>query len=98
MARKPRGTKPVWTAAARERSEDGVDLTLVRWMLSLTPLERLRAAQSSARSLLRLRARQAKVRLLDLETLIQTKQEAAGEKDVAVLTILRRILAERRSP
>jgi len=39
-----------------------------------------------------------KVRLLDLETLIQTKQEAAGEKDVAVLTILRRILAERRSP
>lgn len=26
-------------------SEDGVDLTLIRWMLSLTPTERLQAAQ-----------------------------------------------------
>ena len=38
------------------------------------------------------------VRLLDLETLIQTKQETAGEKDLAVLAILRRILGERRGP
>ncbi len=60
MARKARGTKPVRTAAAGQRSEDGVDLTLIRWMLSLTPLERLRAAQGSARSLMRLRARRAK--------------------------------------
>ena len=35
-----------------------------------------------------------KVRLLDLETLIQTKQETAGEKDRAVLAILRRVLEE----
>ena len=28
------------------RSEDGVDLTLIRWMLSLTPAERLEALQS----------------------------------------------------
>jgi hypothetical protein len=28
-----------------EYSEDGVDLTLIRWMLSLTPAERLAAAQ-----------------------------------------------------
>ncbi len=28
------------------RSEDGVDLTLIRWMLSLTPAERLQALQS----------------------------------------------------
>ena len=34
------------------------------------------------------------VRLLDLETLIQTKQEAAGEKDLPVLAILRRVQAE----
>jgi hypothetical protein len=26
-------------------SDDGVDLTLIRWMLKLTPTERLRAAQ-----------------------------------------------------
>lgn len=26
-------------------SEDGVDLTQIRWMLSLTPVERLQAAQ-----------------------------------------------------
>lgn len=36
------------------------------------------------------------VRLLDLETLIQVKQETAGEKDVAVLAILRRIQDELR--
>jgi hypothetical protein len=36
-----------------------------------------------------------KVRLLDLETLIQTKQETAGEKDLAVLAALRRTLKQR---
>lgn len=34
------------------------------------------------------------VRLLDLETLIQVKQETAGEKDLAILAILRRIQDE----
>lgn len=29
-------------------SEDGVDLTLIRWMLSLTPAERLRVGQAGA--------------------------------------------------
>lgn len=29
-----------------ECSEDGVDLTLIRWMLSLTPTERLAVLQS----------------------------------------------------
>ena len=29
-----------------ERAPDGVDLTLIRWMLSLTPAERLQALQS----------------------------------------------------
>ncbi len=32
-------------------SEDGVDLTLIRWMLSLTPMERLAALQGSVDSL-----------------------------------------------
>ena len=36
-------------------SEDGVDLTLIRWMLSLTPAERLQVLQQSVNSLLRLR-------------------------------------------
>jgi len=36
-------------------SEDGVDLTLIRWMLSLTPEERLEALQSHARAMSELR-------------------------------------------
>ena len=36
-------------------SEDGVDLTLIRWMLSLTPAERLETLQNTVRSILRLR-------------------------------------------
>jgi hypothetical protein len=35
-------------------SADGVDLTLIRWMLSLTPAERLQVLQLSVRSLARL--------------------------------------------
>jgi hypothetical protein len=35
------------------------------------------------------------VRILDLETLIRTKQETAGEKDLAVLAILRRVMEEK---
>jgi hypothetical protein len=36
-------------------SEDGVDLTLIRWMLSLTPTERLQTLQQTVQSLIRLR-------------------------------------------
>ncbi len=36
-------------------SEDGVDLTLIRWMLSLTPAERLQTLQQTVRSILKLR-------------------------------------------
>jgi hypothetical protein len=35
-------------------SEDGVDLTLIRWMLSLTPYERLQVLQQNVQSLARL--------------------------------------------
>ncbi|MEK7404658.1 MAG: hypothetical protein AAB225_06080 [Acidobacteriota bacterium] len=45
---------------ARAYSEDGVDLTLIRWMLSLTPARRLQALQRTVRSLARLRAAQTK--------------------------------------
>lgn len=36
-------------------SPDGVDLSLIRWMLSLTPLERLNALQDFADGALALR-------------------------------------------
>jgi len=36
-------------------SEEGVDLTLIRWMLSMTPAERLQILQESIRSLMRLK-------------------------------------------
>jgi hypothetical protein len=36
-------------------SEDGVDLTLIRWMLSLTPTERLKVLQDNISAIQRLR-------------------------------------------
>ena len=36
-------------------SEDGVDLTLIRWMLSKTPWERLATLEQGVKSLLELR-------------------------------------------
>jgi hypothetical protein len=36
-------------------SPDGVDLTLIRWMLSLTPGERLKVLQSNMNAMARLR-------------------------------------------
>jgi hypothetical protein len=38
-----------------EYSDDGVDLTLIRWMLSMPPAERLQVLQEAVRSLTRLR-------------------------------------------
>jgi hypothetical protein len=42
---------------APEHSDDGVDLTLIRWMLSLTARERLAVLQDQVDSLLTLRAK-----------------------------------------
>ena len=36
-------------------SEDGVDLTLIRWMLSLTPAERLEFLQRQVNAILTIR-------------------------------------------
>ena len=36
-------------------SRDGVDLSLIRWMLSMTPTERLQTLQQNIRSIMRLR-------------------------------------------
>ncbi|MFB3777887.1 MAG: hypothetical protein ACE141_09750 [Bryobacteraceae bacterium] len=60
MERRARSGKQARGGRGPERSEDGVDLTLIRWMLSLTPAERLRVAQDFANSIARLRAGRAK--------------------------------------
>lgn len=52
-ADRPRGSAPA--PGEPTHSDDGVDLTLIRWMLSLTPAERLEALQGTLRSILRLR-------------------------------------------
>ena len=52
------GLPPIAGSGAGEEpthSPEGVDLTLIRWMLSLTPLERLEVLQANVRSLQRLR-------------------------------------------
>jgi hypothetical protein len=36
-------------------SDDGVDLTMIRWMLSLTPAERLEVLQAAVNSILEMR-------------------------------------------
>jgi hypothetical protein len=37
------------------QNPDGVDVTLIRWMLAKSPRDRLLAAQAAARAILRLR-------------------------------------------
>ncbi len=44
-------------------SDDGVDLTLIRWMLSLTPAERLETLQQYVNSVVTIRARNSQTRL-----------------------------------
>ena len=44
-----------WQGSEPTYSDDGVDLTLIHWMLSLTPAERLQVLQQSVESLLSLR-------------------------------------------
>ena len=38
-----------------EYAPDGTDLTLIRWMLSLTPAERLNVLEGAVNSMLRMR-------------------------------------------
>lgn len=55
FAHAPVPPAPESTADKRTHSEDGVDLTLIRWMLSLTPAERLEVLENNVRSIMRLR-------------------------------------------
>ena len=43
-------------APVPDYSEDGVDLTVIRWMLSLTPRERLEFLEARIDEILRIRA------------------------------------------
>jgi len=70
-------------------SESGVDLTLIRWMLSLTPAERLQILQQTVRSILRLKG------CPSLEKLIELKEELGSEMDKATLPVLRQTLLEK---
>jgi hypothetical protein len=55
-------------------SEDGVDLTLIRWMLSMTPAERLQFLQRHANAIERIR---------ELNPEHQVKEEFAQPKNEA---------------
>ena len=46
---------------APDCSEDGVDLSLIRWMLSLTPAERLQFAQRQINRILAIRELNARI-------------------------------------
>ena len=48
--------EPEFEAPAPDYSEDGVDLTLVRWMLSLTPEQRLQELEEHVNGILEIRA------------------------------------------
>lgn len=49
------GKKDIIPELTQDYSDDGVDLTLIRWMLSLSPEERLQVLQGSVRSVLSLK-------------------------------------------
>lgn len=57
VSKKSRKTTPALPSEPTY-SPDSVDLTLIRWMLSLTPAERLQVLQNNVRSILRLRGEQ----------------------------------------
>jgi len=71
---------------------DGVDLTLRR----LEYLEQRVLTSRAYCSFWRAIAEGLRIRVLDLETLIAIQEELGGEKDRAVLPILRRTLEEKR--
>jgi hypothetical protein len=48
-------TLPASDGSPRTHSRDGVDLTLIRWMLSLTPRQRLETLQANVESIMRLK-------------------------------------------
>ncbi len=52
---KPRDAAEPGLPLEPQYSEDGVDLTVIRWMLSMTPERRLVTLQNQVRTILRIR-------------------------------------------
>ncbi len=46
--------KKIMSEVTQTHGNDGVDLTLIRWMLSMSPEERLQVLQDAVRSVVRL--------------------------------------------
>lgn len=63
-------------------SPDGVDLTLIRWMLSLTPAERLQLAEDGANEILSLRER---IGILDSRDVFRRQPEQRQKPNPPVL-------------
>ena len=62
-------------------SDDGVDVSLIRWMLSLTPAERLQVLQRFVNSVLEVRERNKVVRsgvALPLQPVTEPRQLWSG--------------------
>jgi hypothetical protein len=55
MAKSPRARVIHHAGKLPTHSRDGVDLTLIRWMLSLTPGQRLQVLQENVRTILKMR-------------------------------------------
>ncbi len=53
MSASPETARPLFIPDAY--SEDGVDLTLIRWMLSMTPMERLETLENFANEIIEMR-------------------------------------------
>ncbi|MGI8990432.1 MAG: hypothetical protein ACR2I2_12755 [Bryobacteraceae bacterium] len=49
-----------YPAPLPDYSDDGVDLTVIRWMMSLTPLDRLQFLQERINDILTIRERNAR--------------------------------------
>ena len=47
--------EPISPGITKTDTNDGVDLSLIRWMLSMTPTQRLQTLQKNIRSVMRLR-------------------------------------------
>ena len=83
---------PSTASAEPTHSEDGVDLTLIRWMLSLTPAERLTVLQENVRgTTLMLEG----YRVPEFPRLIRVKAQTPRERDLKILAILQRTLEEK---
>jgi hypothetical protein len=60
MLDREKSVEPDEQTQLTDYSEDGVDLTLIRWMLSLTPAERLQVLQRHVNRILSIRALNAR--------------------------------------